>query len=323
MQHSVWIVCWPYGIALLACVVALRVLVSLSGARWSVARLAGLHRDQAGGVQSLSFVLTLPVFMMILLFIVQLSQLMICRVVLEYAAFAAARSAIVWIPANLGPGDEQENRISSLQYLGDVRDRDGNTYSEYAVEPGGPKYGKIHFAAAMACMPVSPSRNVGQSRSHPGNSAADALIGLYHAYAPEAFFNARIPARIRNKLAYALNHTQVRILARQRRHRGEYREAHRHGQAQTFADNEIGWQDQIVLTVTHDFVLLPGPGAILARPASSASGTDRVAQRIRGSGSVFTYPVSATVRLGNEGEKSVLPYIQGIYRSLPPEPEYY
>ncbi len=323
MHPTLLIACWPYGLALLASVAVLRVLVWLSGARWSGARCWELHRDQAGAVQSLSFVLTLPIFMIILLFIVQLSQLTICRVILEYAAFAAARSAIVWIPANLGPGDEQENQISNLLYLGDVRDRDGNVYSEYEVEPVGYKYGKIHFAAAMACMPVSPSRNVGQSRTHPGNSAADTLVRLYHAYVPEATFNTRIPARIRNKLAYSLNHTHVRILARQLRDRGEHREAHRYGRPEAFADNEIGWQDQIVVTVTHDFALLPGPGAMLARPASSGGGTDRVARQIRRSGSVFTYPVSASVRLGNEGEKSLLPYVQGLYPGASQEPEYY
>ena len=325
MQYEVLTGCWPYGLALLASVAALRVLVWLSGARWCGTRLAGLHHDQAGAVQSLSFVLTLPIFIIILLFIVQISQLTIGRVVLEYAAFAAARSAIVWIPANLGPGDEQENRIGRLRYLGAVLDEDGNVYSEYEVEPEGPKYRKIHFAAAMACMPISPSRSVGQSRMHPGNSAADPLIRLYHAYAPEAIFNARIPARIRNKLAYALNNTHVRIVIR---HKDEEPELIRHGLGpypEEFTGNEIGWQDQILVTVTHDFALLPGPGTILARPASTASSapsTQRVAQRIGRSGTVFTYPVRGTVRLGNEGEKPVLPYLQRIYQGSPQEPEY-
>ena len=50
-------------------------------------------------MQSLSFVLTLPVFIFIMMMIVQVSQLMIGIVVVHYAAFAAARSAAVWIPA--------------------------------------------------------------------------------------------------------------------------------------------------------------------------------------------------------------------------------
>jgi hypothetical protein len=328
MHRDVLLACWPYGIAVLACVVSLRVLASLSGARLRVVQLAQLHRDQAGAVQSLSFVLTLPLFIMILLFIVQLSQLTICRVVMEYAAFAAARSAIVWIPANLGPGDEQENRIGRLQYRGAVAGEDGNTYSEYEVEPQGPKYRKIHFAAAMACLPICPSRDAGEPRHHPGNNAADTLIRLYHAYAPGAATNTRIPARIRHKLAYALNNTHVRILIR---HKDEEPELVEHAQApylEEFTPNEIGWQDQIVVTVEHDFALLPGPGRLLARPASSGSassgsaGTDSVAERIRRIGYVVVYPVAATVRLGNEGDKPVLPYLQRTYGGAPLESPY-
>jgi cobalamin synthase len=75
MHYEVLTDCWPYGLALLASVAALRVLVWLSGARWCGTRLPGLHRDQAGAVQSLSFVLTLPIFIIILLFIVQITVL--------------------------------------------------------------------------------------------------------------------------------------------------------------------------------------------------------------------------------------------------------
>jgi hypothetical protein len=313
MHRDVMTACAPHAIALLACVVALRVLLRVSGARLRLAPLARLHRDQSGAVQSLSFVLTLPLFLMILLFIVQLSQLTIARVVLEYAAFAAARSAIVWIPAHLGPGEEA-NRIGRLRYLGDVVGEDGNIYGEYEVEPEGPKFRKIHFAAAMACLPICPSRNVGQPREHPGNTAADALIRAYRAQTPGATANPRIPRRIRNKLAYALNSTRVRILIR---HKDEEPRLFPHGLApypEEFTGNEIGWQDQIVVTVDHDFALLPGPGRLLARPASSPeTGTDRVAQRVRSRNQVFVYPMSATVRLSNEGEKSVLPYVQRTY----------
>ena len=325
MHRDLLMACWPYGVAILASVVALRGLVWLGGARPCWPRLIRLHGDQTGAVQSLSFVLTLPVFLLFLLLIIQLSQLTICRVVMEYAAFAAARSAIVWIPANLGLGDEQENRISRLRYLGDEIGEDGNTYSEYEIEPDGAKFRKIHFAAAMACMPICPSRNTGQSRVHPGNSAAEPLIRMYHAYDPGAMFNTRIPARIRHKLAYALNHTQVRIVVR---HKDEEPELVRHGLGpypEEFAPNEIGWQDQIVVTVTHHFALLPGPGRLLARPSSSASGgagAGGLSERSGRSDSVYTFRASATVRLGNEGEKSVLPYFQRVYGGVSQDPAY-
>ena len=62
-------------------------LAGLSRARLELGRLRQLHADQRGSAQSLSFVLTLPLFIMVLLFIVQVSQLMIGKVVVEYAAY--------------------------------------------------------------------------------------------------------------------------------------------------------------------------------------------------------------------------------------------
>jgi len=323
MHREIIIACLPYLLAILASVCVLRLLVLASGSRLDLSRLRCLHGDQSGGVQSLSFVLTLPLFIMIMMFIVQLSQITIGRIVVEYAAFAAARSAIVWIPANLGPGDEQENRISRYEYLQDIEGDDGNIYSEYAIEPEGPKFNKIHFAAAMACMPICPSRDVGSRWGHPGNAAAPAMIEVYRAFAPGSIRNPRIPVRIRNKLAYALNSTRVEILIRHKDEEPELAQHNRRPYPEEFTFNEIGWQDQIIVTVRHDYALLPGPGRILARPtdsryeSSSPGGTDAVAQRIRRYNRVFVYPLSATVRLNNEGEKPVLPYIQRTYQGAP------
>ncbi len=330
MHRQVVIACLPYLIAIVVLAAFLCWLLRVSGGRAELGRLAGLHRDQTGAVQSLSFVLTLPVFVMFMMFIVQLSQLTIGRVVVEYAGFAAARSAIVWIPANLGPGTEQENRIASYRYLGEVVDDDGLSYSEYRVEPVGPKYNKIHFAAAMACMSISPSRDVGSSVAHPDNGAAPALTKAYYQYAPGAVLNSRVPARLRNKLAYALNNTQVEIVVRHKETEPDL-QTHLVGPyPEEFTYNEIGWHDQIVVTVRHRFALLPGPGRLLAGPrnsrlsssgssadnytADSPQTSDNTAYETSGNNTtVFTYNLQTSVRLSNEGEKPVLPYIQRTY----------
>src|SRR5262245_60242050 len=99
MDRTVIVACLPWLALLAASVLCLRFLARLSGATLCLGRLRALHRDQAGAVQSLSFVLTLPAFIMVMLFIVQVSQLTIGTIVVHYAAFASARSAIVWIPA--------------------------------------------------------------------------------------------------------------------------------------------------------------------------------------------------------------------------------
>jgi hypothetical protein len=181
----------------------------------------------------------------------------------------------------------------------------------------------------MACLPVCPSRPTGEPRNHPGNGAADALVRLYHAYDPGAAANARIPARLRHKLAYALNHTRLRIRIRHKDEEPELREHAQPPYPEEFTLNEIGWQDQIEVTVVHDFALLPGPGRLLARSAtpvtgeySSSAGSDSVAPQIQRSGGVFVYPVQATVRLNNEGEKPLLPYIQQTYGEVILNPSY-
>jgi len=329
MHRDVLIAVLPHLAVIAGAVGLLWLMVRVSGARLKLIRLARLHRDELGGVQSVAFVLTVPVFIMIMMFIVQWSQLTIAKIVVEYAAFAAARSTVVWIPANLGLYEEQENQISSYVYIEDVEGSDGRTWSVYQVEPGSRKYNKIHFAAAMACMPICPSRNTGADRSHAGNEAVGALRAAYRAIEPGSDANPRIRGRLQNKLAFALEHTAVEIEIRHKDTEPPLAHWDIGPYPDEFAPNEIGWQDQIVVTVKHDFALLPGPGRLLARPASVSSGTsmsgssggdgtssggsDRVSESIRNTGRVYVFPLSATVRMNNEGEKSVLPYIQHVY----------
>ena len=99
MGRAALTACVPWLALLVASFCVLLLLVRMSRARWELGRLRQLHADQVGTVQSLSFVLTLPLFVMVMLLIVQVSQLMIGQIVVEYAAVAAARAAVVWIPA--------------------------------------------------------------------------------------------------------------------------------------------------------------------------------------------------------------------------------
>lgn len=323
--------CLPYLSGILLSVGVLRLLVAWSGARWitssatsggqagghAVGPAAGflslrrLHRDETGAVQSLSFVLTLPLFVMVMLFIVQLSQITIGRLAVEYAALAAARSAAVWIPANLGDTFETENRLSSYVDLGEITDDAGQTYRRYRIEPGSPKVEKVRLAAAMALMSICPSRDVGATRYPTG-----ALELAYRAISPVAAANPRVAARLRNKLGYALDNTAVLIEIRHKDTEPPLVTYDIGPQREEFAFNEIGWQDQILVTVTHDFSLLPGPGRLLARrtPLRDSNGDvvpeDRVADRVQRRRGTYVYSLDATLRLNNEGEKPLVPYIQ-------------
>jgi hypothetical protein len=171
---------------------------------------------------------------------------------------------------------------------------------------------KIELAAAMALLPICPSRGTPAATSHWGLGAFTSLDKAYRALVPASSRNVRIPARLQNKLAYALTHTHVEL---EIRHRMDEPSLTYVRTILPFRDgfelNEIGWQDQVLVTVRHDFALLPGPARFLAkRVIAPGQSTDDVSERIQRRGSVFVYPMSATVRLSNEGEKSVLPFVQ-------------
>jgi hypothetical protein len=327
MGRAVVEACLPWLALLTVSFACAYLLVRLNRSRLELARLRELHRDQAGGVQSLSFVLTLPVFVMVMLFIVQVSQLMIGTIVVHYAAFAAARTAAVWIPARLGQ-EETENCISSYypdpeapDQVVPILDPLDPSYGPaeggltYLVEPGGPKYEKILSAAVMACMPISPSRDLGLSPSGESQAAAEIIKAVYHGMVPGSVENARIPRRVENKLAYALQATHIEI-----------RFYHTHREPPLvrydpwfdltgeFMANELGWQDPITVKVRHQLALLPGPGRLLARKVPRPDGSrDKVAETIGRIGKVYVYPLEASATMGNEGEKSVIPYEYPAY----------
>ncbi|MFZ5828757.1 MAG: TadE/TadG family type IV pilus assembly protein [Planctomycetota bacterium] len=342
MDRTVLIACLPWlGILLAACLAAW-LLVHLHGyrARWQ--HVWRLHRDEDGAVQSLSFVLTLPVFIMLVMLIVQVSQLMIGTVIVHYAAYATARAATVWIPADLRQVSLEEgpNRISRFQYDPEVAQQIpqwNELAPDYGPSDGGvtllvdpdypsPKFDRIRRAAILACMPAAPSWEVLLGSSVPAGLPTDSIQRLYAAVSPDSTSNQRINPRLENKLRYAAARTNV-----------ELRVYHPNIEpplqiskgrpylippdVDEFAENEIGWQDLITVTVYHDLALLPGPGRLLAgRAERPGGGRDEVAEAIERRGdqyvgsdgnvtdSVYVYPLKASVTIGNEGDKPLVPY---------------
>ena len=322
MGRAVLQACLPWLALFVVLCLCLWLLARLNGTRPRLGRVLGLHGDENGTAQSLSFVLVLPFFVMIMLFIVQVSQLMIGTIVVHYAAFAAARSAIVWIPATLGDGAELENGISAYypdpeatDQVVPILDPDDESYGPadggmtMLVAPGSPKYEKIVSAAVMACVPISPSRDLGLGLSGRGGLAGAILKEAYRSMAPDSVLNTRIPRRLENKLAYALENTWIEI-----------RFFHMNSEPPLvtyllprdigeFHFNELGWQNPITVNVRHDMALLPGPGRLLARKVRRPDRSpDEVAEKIERSGNVYVYSLTASATLGNEGEKSVIPY---------------
>lgn len=326
MGREVLVDCLPWLGLLAAGLVSLRLLSRLSGSRPRLGRLLDLHRDEDGSAQSLSFVLTLPFFVMIILFIVQVSQLMIGTIVVHYAAFAAARSAIVWVPA--GTGSEPENCFAAYavdpeapDQVVPILDPDDPDYGPtpggmtYVVVPGSPKFLKVASAAVMACMPVCPSRDLGLQLSGYGPAAADILKTAYGSIDPTSSANAKISQRLDNKLAYAMANTWIEIRFFHSNREPPLLPYYLPNDPEQFRYlQELGWQDPVTVTVRHNLALLPGPGRLLAKPVVKPDGSpDTVSESIEKVGNVYVYPLEAKATLGIEGEKSVIPYGYEIY----------
>jgi hypothetical protein len=270
--------------------------------------------------------------------IVQASQLMIGQMVVEYAAFATARSAIVWLPAKLDGSSELANSLGLQRPDPDLTAPDtvlpvlaptdpnygpldgGRTYPITAESAlGSAKYQKVKSAAVMAVMPVCPSRDLEISLPAQGSVAAGIIQTIYHAMVPGSNQHpAWIDRRIRNKLAYAMEYTSVdlRIFHPNREPPLDPREWPPDSdflRLCPFRPNEYGWQDTITVTVTHQMALLPGPGSLLFRwrmvgrpDGRPDTGAQKVMERQQRK--LYTYPLTASATLGNEGEESVIPY---------------
>ena len=314
VMRSALIDAWPLAVALVGVVCALAVVV-----RWFRAgrprSVWALHTDQQGGVQSLAFVLTVPVFVMLMLLAVQITQLMIGMIVVHYAAYAAARSATVWVPARMESAGEWENRIGYVRNLISLEDN-GEVYEIKDTDPPScPKLEQIRRAAALACVPIAPSRDLGLN----SDGTETALVAAFAAFSPTAASNSRVPARIANKWAYANQATTIKMRTFHRRY-GEtsqyiwdeppLEDLNPFSLEEPYKHNEIGWRDQIRISVTHQFALLPGPGRLLARRANESAVVDRVSPTIQSRGNaVYTIQLSATATMVGEGEKSVRPYV--------------
>jgi hypothetical protein len=313
---------WPLALALFLTCGALATLLRLLNVKretwnskpgpWN-AVLQRLHSNQHGSIQSLSFVLTVPIFIMLMLLAVQITQLMIGMVVVHYAAFAAARSATVWVPARLESQDEWENRIGQRTMIG--AEHSGELYR---IAPGSFKFERIRQAAALACVPIAPSRDAGGAMA--ADSTAQSLVTMFAAYSPAGTTNTRIPQRLVNKWNYASANTSIDIVTYHRRYgttdilrwdEPPLWPPKSDSPEDFYQSNEIGYRDQIRVTVYHEFALLPGPGRLLARRANESVRPDTVSPRITSRGnSVYTIQLSATATMVGEGEKSAKPYVQ-------------
>ena len=334
MNQQIIYSCLPWAILMVLSVVAARVLIQLSGAKLDTTRVRSIHNCQDGSVQGISFVLVLPFFVMIIMMIVQASHLMIGNIMVHYSAFAAVRSASVWIPANVSVL-EPANCISSRTQISE-----DDLGEQYEIGQFGEKFSKIHQAAVLANFSLGPSRNLGyELDDNQKLMTADAVTRLYSGLNSESDSNSRISDRIRNKLAYTYANTNVDLTVwhrfrentngdRELDDKGRWSEVYplprpwaglgygdRDAPLDEYVEgigmyepNEFGWQDHITATVTFNLPLLPGPMRFFAPIAENLEQTNDPATDL--TGNTYIWPITGNATLGNEGEKPNLSYWQ-------------
>ncbi|RLS52660.1 MAG: hypothetical protein DWH91_16000 [Planctomycetota bacterium] len=210
-----------------------------------------VHRCDDGGVQSLSFVLTLPIFLGAVLMIVQLCQMLLGVMTVQYAAFAGARAAVVWIPANteeasqnnLPWGNGRENVVSL-----DV----GNLRNSR-------KYQEVFGAAAQVCVAISPARLVRGPRTSMAAVAepVEAFLTLQQLMSDPRIAQWRTATG--NRWSYAQANTRVRIAWLAETAITPTYNPIGHPVVE-YEPAEVSWDDAVTVVVSHEVALVPGPG---------------------------------------------------------------
>lgn len=156
-------------------------LRSLSSARQAVPVRKRMADDS--GVAMIEFVLVTPVLLFLTLLLVQTMLVFTGVFYVQYAAFAAARSAIVHIPME---SSEPRNTIST--------------------ELGSEKFDAIQSSAVLALMPVAGREN-GSAQGADG--LASGFDRVYQAQGKDV--PPWVEGMLAERLTYAINHTEVSL----------------------------------------------------------------------------------------------------------------
>lgn len=237
------------------------------------------------GTATVEFVLVAPFLLFTTLLLIQTTLVFTGLFYVNYAAYAAARSAVVYIPSNY---QEESNTITALE--------------------GGWKFDRIRSAAMFALIPVS-----GEEASSSGDSVAGDLVqgisDLYTAQGrtPPGWVENMLPGRI----AYAMNHTQVTLFEVYTSETGEvvFENA---GGTHTF-----GPRDAVGVEVRHELALTIPVASKLFTLGSGESGSYSTATRNTDSPGPPGRWTAVTARaiLTNEGIDRRLPAIPDVPRA--------
>lgn len=261
------------GAISLACLVGLLVIgrfLLRAGRSGRAARGRSLAADSEG-IAILEFVLLLPVAVAIVLIMIQAMLMMSATILVNYAAFAAARTAIVWVPKDLS-GDVP------IKY-------DPEPENFVAIGTNSRKLVMIRAAAANALLPLAGRQKTASTED--AQAAAEVTDGIREYF--QAFGGTPAPNWVsmlaQEKFIYALRNTEVELLeyvTNERRMRS-VSDAHPGGKL-------YGETEDVVVKVTHKYELgVPFAAALFA--------TDKTN---------YTSPLVGSCTLPNEGASDTI-----------------
>lgn len=192
---------------------------------------------QERGVSALELTLMLPILLILLLMLMQVGLIVQAKFVVNHAAYAAIRSAIVTIPATLK--------------LEDTTKTEG--HNEVRLdEHDSPKLLEIRRAAALVLTSISPrgrvDRIAGASFSPSGMSAMGRVLGVFSAMTSHPEQAAQTLERV--PYAYDVLNTKIELVPMNERQRNG-----------KFFDH-----DEITVRVTYRYALVvPGAARIIGQ----------------------------------------------------------
>ena len=164
--------------AVLACGVVALVLTGRAAPK-SSQRMSALLASDDGAAYSLNLALLTPLYTLMICFLVELTLMLNVQLGVDYAAYSAARAAIVWLPAEVTP-------LNTQQQLVDM----------------------VHLAAAQAMTPYASSlKDHKRTDSRPDSSGEQAYLAAYNGLAKSG--NLQSADYVTAKRRYAMAATSV------------------------------------------------------------------------------------------------------------------
>ena len=174
--ETIWLV-WTVAVAIFL-MLTLYGLRSLSKVpiRDFCGKFRGLIRDEDGAAYSLSFVMVFPIYVLIIALILETTFMLVAKMGTIYAAFAAARTSIVWTTVEKPGGNGGVNLTTTSM---------------------------AQRAAVQAMVPFASGMHQMQGTSQNANADADAYLKAYKAYTEGKTKNSLRDKYILNKFKYA------------------------------------------------------------------------------------------------------------------------